>query len=58
MQTENGKLPFLWYKQKRKMEVCFPWSANDKRYSTLAVSANLLMYAILYAVQYAKIEMV
>ncbi len=27
----NGKLPFICCKQKRKMEVCFPWSAQDKR---------------------------
>jgi hypothetical protein len=24
------KLPFVCYKQKHKMEVCFPWLANDK----------------------------
>jgi hypothetical protein len=25
----HGKLPFV--SRKRKMEVCFPWSANNKR---------------------------
>jgi hypothetical protein len=25
----NRKLPFVCCKQKRKTEVCFPWSAND-----------------------------
>jgi hypothetical protein len=29
LQTENGKLLFVFCK--RKTEVCFPWSANDKR---------------------------
>jgi hypothetical protein len=33
LQTENGndQLPFVCCKWKRKTEVCFPWSANDKR---------------------------
>jgi hypothetical protein len=30
MKNENGKLPFIWCKGKRKTEVFFPWSANDK----------------------------
>ncbi len=29
---------------KRKTEVCFPWSANHKRFSSVAVSANLSIY--------------
>ncbi len=29
-----------------KTEVCFPWSANNKWYSTFAVSANVPIYAI------------
>ncbi len=47
---ENGtnlkrQLPFVCSKQKRKTEVCFLWLANDKRQSTVAVSANMPIYA-------------
>jgi hypothetical protein len=30
MEHRNGKLLFVWYKQKQKTEVCFPWLANSK----------------------------
>ncbi len=30
--------------RKWKTEVCFPWSANDNRWSTIAVSANVPIY--------------
>jgi hypothetical protein len=43
----NGKrhLPFVCCKRKWKMEVCFPWLANDKRQSsTFAVLANVPIY--------------
>jgi hypothetical protein len=48
-QTENGsngkqQLPFVCCKQKRKTEVCFPWSANDNQQSTIGVSANVSIY--------------
>ncbi len=54
-QTENGNFRafaangnrkqhthfrFFYCKRKRETKVCFPWSANDKRYSTITVSAN------------------
>ncbi len=46
LQTENGhgKLPFVCSKQKRKKDVSFPWSANDKRLWTIVVSANVPIY--------------
>ncbi len=57
-QTENGNIrlfatnekrkeqtPFVCCKRKRKTEVCFPCSTNDKRLSTFAVSANVPIYA-------------
>ncbi len=37
--------PFICRKRKRKTEVCFPWSANNKRKWTIAVSANVPIYA-------------
>jgi hypothetical protein len=30
MENGNGKLQCVCCNQKRKTEVCFPWSANDK----------------------------
>jgi hypothetical protein len=41
LQTENGngKLPVVCWK--RKTEACFPFSANDKRQSMIAVSASV-----------------
>jgi hypothetical protein len=30
----------------RKRKVCFPWSANDKQLSTIAVSANVPIYKV------------
>jgi hypothetical protein len=44
MENGNGKLSFVCLKWKRKTEVCFPWSADDKRYLTIAVSANVPIY--------------
>jgi hypothetical protein len=34
MENGNGNLPFICCKWKRKTDVCFPWSVNDKRQST------------------------
>jgi hypothetical protein len=48
LQTENisDKLPFVFCKRKWKTDVCFSCSANNiKRYSTIAVSANVSVYA-------------
>jgi hypothetical protein len=39
--NKNSKLPFVCRKLKRKTEFCFPWSANDKWLSTIAVSAKV-----------------
>ncbi len=32
--------------EKQKMDICFPWSANDKRWSTMAFSANVPVYDV------------
>ncbi len=40
----ENEISFCLLKRKRKMEVRFPWSANDQRYSTIAVSANVPIY--------------
>jgi hypothetical protein len=42
LENGNGKLQFVCCKQ--KIEDCFPWSANDKQLSTIAVSANVPIY--------------
>jgi hypothetical protein len=43
--TENVNFRSFAAKGKRKTEVCFPWWANNKCYSTSAVvSANMLMF--------------
>ncbi len=44
MENGNGKLSLVCCKWKWRMEVCFPWTANDKLLSTLAVSANIAIY--------------
>jgi hypothetical protein len=46
MENGNSKLLFVRGKRKRKTEVCFPWSTNDKRQSTIAVSVNLPIYGL------------
>ncbi len=47
-QTENkiDEFPFVRYKRKQKTEVCSPWSTNDKRKSTIAISTNVPIYAL------------
>ncbi len=42
--TENGSFCLFVANGKRKTEVCFPWSANDKRLLMFAVSANVPIY--------------
>jgi hypothetical protein len=44
---KTEKANFLWFSAngKQKAEVCFPWSANDERQSTFAVSANVPIHA-------------
>jgi hypothetical protein len=43
--TENSNLRLFAAYGKRKTEVCFQWLANDKWLSTIAVSANVPIYA-------------
>jgi hypothetical protein len=44
----NGKLPFLCLLQtKTEKHVCIPWSANNKRQWTIAVSANMPVYVLI-----------
>ncbi len=44
-QTESSNLCLFAAYGKRKTEVCFQWLANDKWLSTIAVSANVPIYA-------------
>jgi hypothetical protein len=46
LQTENrnDELPFAFCKQNRKTKVCFPWSANNKQFLIIAISANVPIY--------------
>ncbi len=44
-ENRNGKFPLVCCKLKWKTEACFSWSANDKRHLTMAVSANMPIYA-------------
>jgi hypothetical protein len=41
--TETANICLL--QQKQNTEVCFPWSANNKSQMTVAVSANVPIYA-------------
>jgi hypothetical protein len=41
---QNQQASIFCCKRKQNMEVSYPWSANDKRKSTIAVSANVPMY--------------
>jgi hypothetical protein len=47
MENGNYKLPFVCCKWKQKTEVCFSLLANDKQYSIIAVSTNVLIYVML-----------
>jgi hypothetical protein len=40
MENGNSKLQFICCIQKQKTKVCFPWLANNKSLSTIAVSAT------------------
>ncbi len=53
-ENENGKLPFVCCKRKRKTEVCFVWPSYDKRLSTIAVPVNLPIFAELHRLQAVK----
>jgi hypothetical protein len=44
--NRNNKLPFACCKRAQKTYISFPWSANDQRYSTIAVSANVPIFAL------------
>ncbi len=41
MENKERPLLFVCCKRKQKMEVCFPWLANDTCQLMIAVSANV-----------------
>jgi hypothetical protein len=45
MENGNGKLPFVAVNENIKQKFVFLWSANDKRLSTIVVSANVPIYS-------------